>query len=653
LSEVNTHETASRASGRGDTLPQQLWNNALAHADAPAIREKHLGIWQTVSWADYLGHVRRFALGLIALGLKRGEPVAIQAENCQEWLYSDLGVQCAGGIVTTVYPTSSTEEVRHILTTSGARIVIAGDQEHLDKALELQAAGMPIEKIIIFDPKGVGAHRGQLVLSYKDVEALGAQLDAQDTARFESLVFAVKPDDVYDIMYTSGTSGLPKGAVCVQRGPVEGARAMMCVIAVNHHDSWLSYLPLSHAFERIMAIAVHLGSGCVVNFADSIDTVQSDVADIQPTVFGAVPRILEKVKTGIDIRMGKSTPLKQLLYRWALRVGQRRVQRQRKLVEHFRPVAARQAVGFDKVRPVPTQWTLADRMAHWLAHLLVLRHLRKHIGLLHARYVLCGAAPMSAELFEYYMMLGVPIVNAFGMTELHNIPSASLPGHDVRGTVGHVLPGWEAMKTEEGELLFRGPIGFSGYQGQENGPFGIKDAHGWLHTGDLCELYDNGYIAIVGRKKDVIITSGGKNISPELVENKLKASAYISEAVVVGDGRHYLTALIELDADAVGDLLQQRGIAYTTLRDMAANPDVLRLIENEIETVNGSLSRVETVKKFAIIPRDLSHDDGEMTPTRKVKRSHMEKQFRDLIDAMYADAAPNQAVARGPIDSVI
>lgn len=628
---------APHASGRGTTLPQQLWNNARAHGDAPAIREKHLGIWQEVSWNSYLQHVRLFTLGLIALGLERGESVGIQAENCQEWLYSDLAVQCAGAIVTTIYPTSSTEEVRYILGNSSARFVIAGDQEHLDKALELQADGFPIEKIIIFDPRGVGEHRGGLVLSYKDVEALGAQLDAQDSKRFEALVFAVKPEDVYDIMYTSGTSGLPKGAMCVQSGPLEGARSMMQVLSMGRDDSWLSYLPLSHAFERIMTIAVHLSSGCVVNFADSIDTVQADVVEIQPTVFGAVPRILEKVKTAVDIRMGKSTPLKRALYRWALGVGMRRVQHQRKRVEAFTPAAPRQAINFDAVRPVATQWTWRDRMMHTIAHFLIYRHLRKHMGFLNTRYVICGAAPMSAELFEYYMALGVPIINAFGMTELHNIPSASMPGHDVRGTVGHVLPGWEAMKTEDGELLLRGPIGFCGYRGQEGSVLEIKDALGWLHTGDLCELYDNGYIAIVGRKKDVLITSGGKNISPEMIENKIKASPYISEAMVIGDGRHYLTCLIELDFDAVGDLLQSRGIAYTTLRDMATNPEVIKLVDAEINVANQSLARVETIKKFAIIPRDLSHDDGEMTPTRKVKRGQMEKQFRDLIDPMYEE----------------
>jgi long-chain acyl-CoA synthetase len=640
--------SATTAIGRGTTLPQQLWNNAHSIGHAPAIREKHLGIWQEVSWAGYLQHVRLFTLGLIALGLKRGEPVGIQAENCQEWLYSDLAVQCAGGIVTTIYPTSSSEEVRYILENSGARFVIAGDQEHLDKSLALRAEGFPIEKIIIFDPRGAGEHRGDLVLSYKDVEALGAQADAREPGRFEALVFAVQPDDVYDIMYTSGTSGLPKGAMCVQSGPVDGARAMMQVLGMSPGDSWLSYLPLSHAFERIMTIAVHLSSGCVANFADSIDTVQSDVTEIQPTVFGAVPRILEKVKTAVDIRMGKSTRLKRALYRWALDVGMRRVARQRKNVESFTPAAPRQAVGFDAVKPVATRWTPRDRFMHGLAHFLVYRHLRKHMGFLHTRYVICGAAPMSAELFEYYMALGVPIINAFGMTELHNIPSASMPGHDVRGTVGHVLPGWQAMKTEDGELMFRGPIGFCGYRGQEEAILEIKDALGWLHTGDLCELYDNGYIAIVGRKKDVLITSGGKNISPELIENKIKASPYISEAVVIGDARHYLTCLIELDADAVGNLLQTRGIAYTTLRDMATNAEVLKLVDTEIAAVNRTLARVETIKKFAILPRDLSHDDGEMTPTRKVKRSQMEKQFRDLIEGMYDEATVPRTAAAGP-----
>ncbi len=631
--------------GQGETLPQLLWNTAHALGQAVAIREKYLGIWQEVSWLDYLAHVRRFALGLIALGLQRGDRVAIQAENCQEWLYSDLAVQCAGGIATTVYPTSPTDEVRHILRNAGARFVIAGDQEHLDKALELHAQGMPIERIIVFDPKGSRPHRGHLVLSFKDVEALGADLYAKDPTCFESLVFAVRPDDICDIMYTSGTSGLPKGAMSAQRGVVEGTRAMLQALPVGRRDSWLSYLPLSHAFERIMSIAVHLATGYVVNFADSIDTVQADVAEIQPTVFGAVPRILEKVKTGIEIRIGKSTRLKRTIYRLAMSAGLRRVARQRTSVEGFQPVPPGRPIGFADVRPIAARWRATDRLLNFLAYAMVFRPLRKHIGLLRARYVLCGAAPMSAELFEYFMAIGIPITNGFGMTELHNIPSVSLPKNHVCGTVGHVLPQWQVMKTDEGELLFRGPIGFTGYRGQEHDPAGIKDAQGWLHTGDLGEIYDNGYVAIVGRKKDVIITSGGKNISPEFIESKLKASRYIGEAVVIGEGRHYLTALIELDADAVGDYLQKQGIAYTTLRDMAANTEVRKLIQGEIDAVNATLSRVETVKKLAIIPRDLSHDDGEMTPTRKVKRFQMEKQFRILIDEMYQDGAKSGTAA--------
>jgi len=623
---------------RGETLPELLWNNAKEYGDLPAIREKHLGIWQEVTWNGYLGHVRRFALGLVELGLQRGDTVAIQAENCQEWLFSDFGVQCAGGIVTTVYPTSSTEEVRHILNVSRARIVIAGDQEHLDKVLELHAAGAQIDRIIVFDPRGAGDHFGGLVMSYKQVEELGERRHESDASLFESLVFRVKPDDICDIMFTSGTSGLPKGAMCSQRGPVEGARSLQGVVKATQSDSWLSYLPLSHAFERIMSIAMHLYCGYVVNFADSIDTVQMDLVEIQPTIFGAVPRILEKVKTSVDIRMGKSTRLKKMLYRWAYKVGVDRVGKQRKDLNSFKPAAPNTPIGWDQVRCASTVWTFQQRLMFGIAHFLILRHLRKHVGLLNARYVLCGAAPMSAELFEYYMAFDIPIVNAFGMTELHNIPCASRPGDDVRGTVGHLLPGWSAMKTDEGELLLRGPIGFAGYRCHEGGADDILDAQGWLHTADLCELYDNGYVAIVGRKKDVLITSGGKNISPELIENKIKASSYISEAVVIGDGRHYLTALIELDADAVGDLLQREGISYTTIRDMATNSLVVKLINDEIEAVNKDLARVETIKKFSIIPRDLSHDDGEMTPTRKVKRKQMERQFADLIDAMYNES---------------
>jgi long-chain acyl-CoA synthetase len=265
----------------------------------------------------------------------------------------------------------------------------------------------------------------------------------------------------------------------------------------------------------------------------------------------------------------------------------------------------------------------------------VFRALRKRIGLVRVRTTICGAAPMSNELFQYFIAIGVPITNAFGMTELHNIPSAADPEEYVPGTVGHVLPGWAVRKAADGEIQFRGPVGFLGYQGQSDRT-GVITPDGWVHTGDLGEVYDNGCVRIVGRKKDVLITSGGKNVSPEYVENKLKASAYISEAIVIGDGRKYLTALIELDAEAVGDHLQRRGIAFTTLRDMAENAEVRRLVQAEIDAVNGTVNRVEAIKKFAVIPRDLSHDDGEMTPTRKVKRFQMERKFGHLIEALYA-----------------
>lgn len=626
--------TSSRGSTVA-TLPALLWNTARVRGNAVAIREKHLGIWQEVSWSDYLGHVRRFALGLISMGLQRGDSVAIQAENCQEWLYSDLAVQCAGGIVTTVYPTSSADEVQHILESSGAKFVIVGDQEHLDKALEIHQRGIQIERIVVIDAKGCKHHPTDLVLRFKDIEELGAALDAADPSRFESLVFSVRPDDFCDIMYTSGTSGLPKGALCHQWGAVEGARAMLKELPIGPEDSWLSYLPLSHAFERIMAIAVHLLTGFIVNFADSIDTVQSDIVEIQPTVFGTVPRILEKVKTSIDVRIGNTTPLKRAIYKFALAVGLRRVAYQRTSLDGFKKVSPGQVISYSDVRPVAPKWRLLDRAIYLLAYLLVLRQLRKHVGLVGARFVLCGAAPMSAELFEYYMALGVPIINGFGMTELHNIPCASLPKNYVRGTVGHVLPGWEAMSSDDGELLLRGPIGFAGYKGQEADSIKTKDAEGWLHSGDLADIYDNGYVVIVGRKKDVLITSGGKNISPEFIENKVKASPYISEAIVIGDGRRYITALIELDPDAVGHYLQKKGIAYTTLKDMATNSEVIKLIQGEVDAVNVTLSHVETVKKVAIIPRDLSHDDGEMTATRKVKRAQIEKLFGDMIDEMY------------------
>ena len=618
-----------------DTLPGLLCHHARTRPHAVAIREKYLGIWQEVSWKGYLDHVRAFSLGLRLLGVQAGQAVGIQAENCQEWLYSDLAIQCAGARVCTIYPTSSAHEVKHILQTAQVRVVIVGDQEHLDKILSLVEEGLPVDRIIVFDPKGAGAHRGERVLSFKDVQAMGRQHEARDPRAFMQAVMKISPDDVYDIMFTSGTSGLPKGAMCDQKGPVLGARMFLRHLHVKTEDSWLSYLPLSHAFERIMAIAVHLEAGNVVCFAESMDAAQANVVEIQPDIFGAVPRILEKIKTSIDIRMGRSSPLKKLLYRWALKQGLARAERLNAARPQFVPVAPGQVLNHEQARPEPMRPSWADRALHRLMYWLVYRHLLKQVGLLRVRYLICGAAPISNELFSYYIALGVPIMNGFGMTELHNIPCMALPQDAVPGMVGYPLSGWQVKKADDGQLLIRGPIGFKGYAG-ENGPTTqLLDPDGWLHTGDLCEIYDNGYVAIIGRKKDVLVTSGGKNISPEFIENKLKASAYISEAIVIGEGRHFLSCLIELDAESVGDWLQMQGLSYSTLRDMAAMQPVIDLIESQIAEVNQTLARVETIKKFRIIPRDLSHDDGEMTPTRKVKRSILEKQFLPLIDEMY------------------
>lgn len=618
-----------------DTLPGLLWHHAHTRPEAVALREKYLGIWQEVTWSGYLDHVRTFSLGLRSLGVQAGQAVGIQAENCQEWLYSDLAIQCAGARVCTIYPTSSAAEVKHIVQTAQVRVVIVGDQEHLDKVLSLVEEGLPIDRIVIFDPKGAGAHRGHLVLSFKDVQAMGRRYEALYPQAFLEAVLKIRPDDIYDIMFTSGTSGLPKGAMCDQRGPVVGAEMFLKHLQLTAEDCWLSYLPLSHAFERIMAIAVHLKAGNVICMAESMDAAQANVVEIQPDVFGAVPRILEKIKTVIDIRMGRSSALKKWLYRKALQFGLSRARRMSADRSRFVPAPAGQILGYPQSKPQTMQPPWTDRCLHGLMYWLVYRHLLKQVGLLRVRYLICGAAPISDELFSYYIALGVPIMNGFGMTELHNIPCMALPSDAVPGMVGYPLSGWEVKKADDGELCIRGPIGFKGYAGENATAASMLDAQGWLHTGDLCEIYDNGYVAIIGRKKDVLVTSGGKNISPELIENKLKASAYISEAIVIGEGRHFLSCLIELDADAVGDWLQMQGQSYSTLRDMAALQSVIDLIEAQISEVNQALARVETIKKFRIIPRDLSHDDGEMTPTRKVKRSILEKQFAHLIDDMY------------------
>ncbi len=586
--------------------------NAHKYGDRTALRYKFKGIWQEVSWRHYLRKTRLFCLGLTELGMVRGLHGSILGENCPEWLYADLAFQSLGGISVGIYPTNSAEQVKYILDHSQSTFVVVTDQEQADKVLAVKEELPLLKRMIVVSPKGMRHYEDELIISYSAVEQLGRAVEETRPTQFAELVEEVDPDDVAFIVYTSGTTGPPKGAMISHRNVIhEVANCLQPVLHFTHQDTLLSYLPLCHIFERNLSMAMPLVFGYTINFAESIDTVQENIREISPTFFAAVPRILEKLYSGVQIKLEDSTPLKRFIFRL------------------FEPVGRKAAFYKMKREGLPVR-LLPLYALGWLC---CFRPVRDKIGLLDCRCAMSGGAPIAPEVLDFFRSLGITTVEMYGMTETCGATSGPL--HEIKqGTVGEPCLGLEIKLGEDGEILVRGDSIFSGYyRNEEATRETIKN--GWLHTGDIGQIDEDGQLMIVDRKKDIIITSGGKNISPSEIENKMKCSPYIKEAIVIGDGRKYLTALLQIDYENVGNWAQNAKVAYTTYRSLATHSAVHTLIRDEINRVNETLANVETVKKFRILEKELDQDDEELTATQKVKRKVIAKRFRQEIDEMY------------------
>jgi long-chain acyl-CoA synthetase len=579
-----------------------------------ALREKDLGIWQEVTWADYWEQVQLVGHALLALGVRPGDRVAVHADNRREWLYADLGTVAVRGITMGLYPTNPVAEVAHLLTDSGASVLIAEDQEQVDKALAVDAP--ELRHIVYIEPRGVRGHYDDpRLMSWDEFCELGAEHRRNFPAAVDRRMAEARPDDVVTLIYTSGTTGPPKGAMLNH----ENVEYVLSLVKddgfidplPSQKDLIVSYLPLCHIAERIFTTWLNLAAGVQVNFAESIDTVTHNLREVQPTLLFGVPRIWEKVLAAVEISAGKATWLKRLSLRFWLRVADR--------------------IGAKLVETGGTH-TLGTRLAYAVGWLFCFRSLRTSIGMRHVRYAASGAAPIAPEVLKFFMGVGIPMHEVYGMTENSGVATATVRGRVRLGTVGEPRRGVELRIAEDGEILTRHPGVFAGYWGRPDD--GTVDAEGWLHTGDLGVLED-GFLRITGRKKEIIITAGGKNIASAEIENSLKASPYIKEAVVIGDRRPYLTALIGIEGDTVGDWARRRRIPYTTYRDLSERPEVRALIRQVVEDVNGRLARVEQIKDFRLLPKELGHEDGELTATQKVKRRAVEDAFADLIATLY------------------
>jgi len=590
-----------------------LVDRARREPDAVAYRVKRLGLYQERSWSRYAALVAQCARGFLALGLAPGERVAIMGDACEEWFLADLGAQAAGAISYGIYPTASTAEVEFQMNDGGAAIFIAENQEYVDRILPLAERLATLRWIVVIDDSAIFAYEHPKLKTFAQLMALGGDADV---AALEPLAHAIAPESPAFIVYTSGTTGPPKGALIAHGRHVAAASNLIehyPMLGERTHRT-VVYLPLCHVLGRDVAITLPLLGRLVPHFGEDIADLPQTLFEVAPTVLFSVPRYLQKFAAQVLVGMNSTSRLKRAAYDLAVRVGRREAR---------------------------SRWNGRRResLAYRAARSFVFRPLLEKLGLDRLELALSGGAPLPPETAALWQVWGVNLVEIYGQTEQAGAIIAGQRSPFPRpGNVGVAAPGWELRLGEGDEILIRSEHLFEGYWGRPEATREVKGADGWLRTGDVGAL-ERGVLRIVDRARDFIVTSGGKTLSPSQIENLLRASPYIAEAMAIGHGRKYVTALIEIDYDTVSDWARERNVAYTGFSSLALHPEVAKLIGDEVARVNAELARVEQVKVFRILPKALDpEEEGEpVTPTRKVKRSLMLERFRGLVESMYDD----------------
>jgi long-chain acyl-CoA synthetase len=605
------------------TPPAYVREWATNHPDLVAMREKDFGIWQEITWSQYWETVLDAAHGLLALGVYEGDRVSIHSEDRPEWVILDMATVAVRAITVGLYPTNPAAEVEYLLSDSGAVVHLAEDQEQADKVMAVIDSLPDLRKIIHIEPRGFRKWRGdERFISWDDFIELGREHRAANPGMVERIMAQATGGDVITLVYTSGTTGPPKGAMLTNANFAFNAEVLIANEdrtpdrkPLGPDDQILTYLPLCHVAERIFSTWSSVSRGPCLNFAESIETVQQNLREIQPTIFFAVPRIWERIHASIAIKGRDATRFK----RWWFRTGMR--------MARF--------IGDQRVAN-DGDHTALSRLVYALGYPIVFRPLKERIGLRRVRYATSGAAPIAPEVLRDFLGMGIPLFELYGMTENSAVATTNYPGANKVGTVGMPYKGTELRIDEEtGEIQTRHPGTFKGYWNKPEKTMEAFTEDGWLKTGDVGIWVDGTHVKIIDRIKDVIITSGGKNISPSELENSLKVSPYVKEAMVIGDRRKYLTALIAIEHDVVGDWATRHQIPYTTYRDLTTKPQVIELIQGVVNQVNEKTSHLEHIQKFRLIPKELDHEDGELTATQKLKRSSMASMFGDLIEDMY------------------
>ncbi|MDX1468317.1 MAG: AMP-binding protein [Acidimicrobiia bacterium] len=599
------------------SLPARVRQIAEEQPDLVALREKDLGIWQETTYAGYWEMIQTVGAALLELGVRPEDKVAIHSENRKAWVFSELGAIAIGAISVGIYPTNPAAEVEYLLRHSETVVLVAEDQEQVDKALLVKNSLPNLRHIIYLEPRGVVQYDDPMLLYWDDFVEMGRRRLADNPDEVARMVDEIDPEAVACLVYTSGTTGPPKGAMISHRNMVYVMDHVLGSFVGRQpkRKEVLSYLPLCHIAEKLYTEMFALNTAATVNFAESIETVTSDLREVQPTVFLGVPRIWEKMQAGVVIRMMDASFLKRTLFKAGLAVGMWNADR---ILER----GSRGVVG---------------NVLHGIFYVLVYRSLLDKLGMRHCLGPVSGAAPIAPEVLKFFMALGLEMREGYGQTENTAYATVNREGDVKLGTVGPANVGAEVKLAEDGEIMVRHPGVFMGYFKNEEATRETITPDGWLHTGDVGE-WDGEHLRIVDRKKDIIITAGGKNISPSEIENKLKVSPFIKEAIVLGDRRKFVSALIGIEYDTVSNWALRRGITFTTYRDLSEKPEVRELVKGIVDDVNRDFANVEQVRQFRLIPKELDHEDGELTATQKVKRSAIAEMFEELINDIYGSA---------------
>jgi long-chain acyl-CoA synthetase len=595
------------------TLPRLVLRNAKEMSTRIAIREKDRGIWQSHTWADYLAHVRDFALGLAALGVKRGERLSVIGDNRPRLYWAQVAAQSLGGVSVPVYQDSIAKELAFVWNHAEVSVIVAEDQEQVDKVLGLKDQLTSLRFVIYDDPRGMLHYKHDWLKSFADVEALGREFGATHGGYFEATVEQGKADDLAFVCYTSGTTGNPKGAMITHANAIETAKIATMVEGYRPDDEYLAYLPMAWVGDAFYTLVLSLHAGFPVNCPESPETVQRDLRELGPTLLLAPPRIWENMLTAVQVKAADAPQLKRSVF------------------EYFRRVAERAEILRGEGKPIP----LGLRLLSAVGEFFVYGPVRDQLGLRRVRTALTGGAPLGPDTFRFFRSIGVNLKQVYGCTEVTGLTSLQPDGEANPTTAGRPCPGIEVKIADRGEVLVKGPGVFKGYLKDEAATREVIDAEGWFHSGDAGFIDPRGHLVIIDRAKDCGVTAGGEPFAPQFIESKLKFSPFIREAVAFGDGKPFVTAMVAIDMNTVGNWAERRSLAYTSYMDLSGKPEVRALIADEIRKFNETLPEANQVRRFLLLTKDLEADDAEMTRTRKVRRRFVAEKYAPVIDAFY------------------